>query len=61
MKIVVKYMLVERKKDGMESFDFLWEYYGQELPMQFLGGLVGSEQDDDLTLRPVTAWAIVDK
>lgn len=48
--------------NGMSAVPFVWHYYGQEIPMQFLGGFVGPYQDPtDFGVRPSIGWAIADK
>ncbi len=37
---------------------FLWNYLGEELPMWFVGGLVGVRQSNDLALSPEIGWAV---
>jgi hypothetical protein len=46
---------------GLSSVPFKWIYYGQEFPMQFLGGFVGFNQTQDLMIRPAIGWAVADK
>lgn len=36
-----------------------WEYHGQSIPLQFLGGFLGVAQDEDLTLSPDIGWAVI--
>jgi hypothetical protein len=44
---------------GLARAPFLWKYFEQEFPMEFLGGFVGVRQDaDSLALRPEIGWAI---
>ena len=37
---------------------FVWRYLGQELPMWFVGGLIGIRQHADLALEPAIGWAV---
>ena len=41
--------------------DFIWEYYSQEIDMQFVGGILGSEVQDNMTVRPTTGWAVAEQ
>ncbi len=46
---------------GLAKAPFRWFYYKLEFDMEFLGGFVGVQQDqDDLTLRPEIGWAVRD-
>jgi hypothetical protein len=41
---------------------FVWNYFGTDHEMQFVGGLIGITQDPaTLCLRPEIGWAILDK
>jgi len=44
---------------GLARAPFVWEYLGDALDMELLGGFVGVAQDPaTLTLRPEIGWAI---
>lgn len=44
------------------SVPFTWHYYGNDLPMQFLGGFVGTSQNPDtLEVRPALGWGVADR
>lgn len=45
---------------GLSSVPFTWNYYDSDIPMRFLGGLVGTAQDADQFLRPVCGWAVAE-
>ncbi len=39
---------------------FVWDYLRTLIPMQFLGGFLGVQQDEDGTVAPQVGWAVVD-
>lgn len=43
---------------GMSVAPFIWEYHDTEIPMEFLGGFVGVDQDEEGGLRPAIGWAV---
>ncbi|WP_437312007.1 DUF4419 domain-containing protein [Sorangium sp. So ce388] len=44
---------------GLSAVSFTWDYYLQQLPMEFLGGFLGIAQDEGtLALRPAIGWAV---
>lgn len=45
---------------GMRAVPAVWDYLGTRIPMQFLGGFVGAQQDADGTLAPQLGWAVLD-
>ena len=46
---------------GFGLAPFIWEYYGQELPMKFVAGFAGVAQDPSTrSLRAATGWAVAD-
>lgn len=46
---------------GLSQVPFIWEYYGQNLQMQFLGGFVGLSQDNEsCAISPAIGWAVSD-
>ena len=51
----------DRFPSSLSSVDFIWEYHAQEIDMQFIGGVVGSEMQDSMTVRPTTGWAVVEQ
>jgi len=42
----------------ISSVPFSWNYYGTVYPMEFLGGLVGAEQEEDGSVRSSFNWAV---
>jgi len=47
---------------GLSLVPFTWDYYGRELPMQFIGGFVGTSQDQEtLAVKPALGWAVADR
>ena len=46
---------------SLSKVPFIWEYYGQELKYDFIGGLVGVEQAEDLSVKPVFGWAVAEQ
>jgi hypothetical protein len=47
---------------GISKVPFIWQYYAQTFPMDFLGGFIGTEQDpDSLSIKPVMGWGIADR
>lgn len=46
---------------GICQTDFIWEYYGKEISMKLLGGLVGASIDNDLILKPEFGYMICHK
>lgn len=46
---------------GLSVAPFIWDYYGTQYNMEFLGGFVGTTQaEDDFSVRPVIGWAVRD-
>ena len=45
---------------GLSKVPFRWEYFDQVFEMEFVGGLIGVSQEEDLTLSPKAGWAIID-
>jgi len=43
---------------GLSVVPFVWEYYADELPMEFVGGFLGVKQEADLSLRPALGWVV---
>jgi hypothetical protein len=44
---------------GLSNAPFIWKYLAQELPMEFLGGFVGTHQDPtSLQVRPAIGWLV---
>jgi hypothetical protein len=46
---------------GASKAPFIWEYLGNDIPMEFLGGFVGVSQDPETrAIRPAIGWAVRD-
>lgn len=46
---------------GLSKVPFLWIYYEEEFPMEFLGGFIGAAQDPaTLEVRPALGWGVTD-
>ncbi len=46
---------------GASKVPFKWLYYGEEFPMEFIGGFVGVKQGQStLALKPKIGWAVRD-
>ncbi|MCZ2224352.1 MAG: DUF4419 domain-containing protein [Chitinophagales bacterium] len=45
----------------VSSVDFVWEYFGKEIKMQFIGGFMSFDQLDDGSIIPSLDWAILNK
>ena len=43
---------------GLAAVAFVWEYLGQTIDMEFLGGFIGIEQRPDGALIPALGWAV---
>ncbi len=44
---------------GLSLAPFIWEYYGIEIAMEFVGGFAGVSQDPrTLAVRPAIGWAV---
>ena len=46
--------------EGLSSVPFTWTYYTEKFNMSFLGGFIGTTQDQEGGLRAVTGWGIAD-
>jgi hypothetical protein len=44
--------------NSCSSVPFIWEYYGEEIKMQFVAGFIGISQDDNCIIKPVMGWMI---
>ena len=44
----------------MNQVPFIWDYYGQEIRMLFIGGLLGVNVDKDHSLTPVFGYAVTE-
>lgn len=43
----------------VSAVPFIWNYFGQMFPMEFIAGFVGTAQDEEtLALRPEIGWAV---
>lgn len=45
----------------MSTAPVLWDYFGDELNIEFHAGFVGFTQDDDGTLSPKLGWAVTNE
>jgi hypothetical protein len=45
---------------GLTSTPFIWDYYGDEIPMQFLAGFIGTTQEGGV-IRPVQGWGVAEE
>jgi len=45
---------------GLSKIPFVWEYLGERIDMEFIGGMVGASQNDEGILRPEFGWAVVE-
>jgi hypothetical protein len=43
---------------ALSRVPFVWNYYGTHYPYEFVAGLVGIKQEEDLALRPEIGWAV---
>lgn len=43
---------------SLSSVPFEWEYFGNKLDYRFIGGCIGSVQNDDLIIRPQLGWVV---
>lgn len=47
---------------GLSCVPFVWDYYGKEISMQFIGGFMGTSQDKEtLAVRSAIGWAVAEK
>lgn len=46
---------------GLSSVPFEWEYFSTVYNMNFVGGVIGVSQAEDLTLRPEIGWAVAEE
>jgi hypothetical protein len=51
-------MTSDQFPSGLSVAPFVWEYYADNLPMEFVGGFLGVKQEDDLSLKPALGWAV---
>ena len=45
---------------GLSVAPFIWFYYEQVFPMEFVAGFVGIGQDQDTTIHPAIGWLVRD-
>ena len=45
---------------SMSKAPFIWIYHTEEFKMEFMAGLIGVSQRDNLAVEPVIGWAIAD-
>lgn len=43
----------------LSKVPFNWDYHGTDYPMEFLGSIIGMEEDADGNYQTVTAWGVV--
>jgi len=46
---------------GISKVPFVWEYLGNKIDMEFVGGVVGASQNEGGVLRPEFGWAVREK
>lgn len=46
---------------SLSKVPFKWIYHSAEYPMDFIGGMVAVEQNEDLSVKPSFGWAICDR
>lgn len=46
---------------GISKVPFVWDYYGAKMPMEFAGGVIGIQQQDDGAIRCAHGWAVREK
>jgi len=46
---------------GISKVPFVWNYLGNKIDMEFVGGVVGASQNEGGVLRPEFGWAVVEK
>ncbi|MCG8425418.1 MAG: DUF4419 domain-containing protein [Proteobacteria bacterium] len=51
-------LTTEQLPGGLASVPVLWDYLGQPINMEFLGGFVGLQPLDDGAVAPALGWAI---
>lgn len=44
--------------NSCSSVPFIWEYYEEEIKMQFVAGFVGTSQDNSCVVKPTMGWMI---
>jgi len=44
--------------NGISSVPFIWNYYSQRIPMEFIGGIIGIQGTDDGGVRSAFGWAL---
>jgi hypothetical protein len=57
----IKHIGSDMLPSGLSQAPFIWEYWGQEIPMKFIGGFVGAHQKEDLTICPNVGWAVAER
>ena len=45
---------------GLSNVAFVWDYYGTMYPMEFVGGIIGIQQDPNGAVRGAFGWAVRD-
>lgn len=43
---------------AISQVPFVWKYYNTNFPMEFTGGIIGVEQQEDYSVRAAFGWAI---
>jgi hypothetical protein len=44
----------------LSKVPFIWNYYGKEFNMEFFGGTIGTQQNEDMSVQPKLGWAVLD-
>lgn len=52
---------MDQYPSSLAKVPFKWEIDGRTYDMEFLGGLVGTHQNDDLSIEPTVGWAVRDE
>jgi len=48
--------------NGISSAPFIWEYYEEKFPMNFMAGFIGFTQDKNtMAVRPKIGWAVMEE
>jgi hypothetical protein len=46
---------------ALSKVPFVWDYFTQKFDYEFIAGLIGVSQDDNMVLRQEIGWAIREK
>lgn len=55
------YITHDNLPSSLSKVAFKWIYHTVEYPMDFIGGMIGVEQGEDLSLKPCFGWAVCDR